>query len=123
VTPLRGRIERDGNGGFVSTFPHRIDVMFLRNDDGGWVVAEGITTGVAFKAVSIALDEATRRIETEARDIFTPRLREILDRVKTRDDHFIAITDDAPAIETHPGVRWTDTRTVITGPLARDLGT
>jgi len=119
VTPSRGRIERDGNGGFVSTFPHRIDVMFLRNNDGGWDVAEGITTGVAFKASPMALEEAAKRIETEARDIFTPRLREILDRVKTRGDHYIAITADAPGIETHPGVRWADTRTVITGPLAR----
>jgi len=119
VTPSRGRIESDGHDGFVSTFPHRIDVILLRDQGGGWRIAEGITAGVSFKMRPIEADEAAGRLDAEALSRFTPRLKTILDRVKLRDDHFIAVTTDAPAIETHGGVRWSDTRTVITGPIAR----
>lgn len=119
VTPSRGRIERAEDGAFISSFAHGIEVLFFRDEAGAWHVAEGISAGVPFDVKPLAADEAGKRIETEAQDLFSPRLREILKRVKARNDHFIAITSDAPGIETHPGVRWDDTRTVITGPLAR----
>ncbi|MFU8892403.1 MAG: hypothetical protein ACNA8L_02135 [Luteolibacter sp.] len=119
VTPSRGRIESDGNGGFVSTFPHRIDVIFLRETGGGWLMAEDIATGISFKMRSVPADEATGRLDAEARDWLTARLKEMLDRVKTREGHFIAISTSAPGIDTHAGVRWTDTRAIISGPLAR----
>lgn len=119
VTPSRGRIERSENGEFVSTFPHALEVIFFPDAEGIWYIAENVVAGVPFRMKSIAPDEVTKRIDTDAGALFTPRLKGILDRVKTRKEHFIAITSDAPGIDTHPGVRWAETRTVITGPLAR----
>jgi hypothetical protein len=48
---------------------------------------------------------------------FTIRNRELLERAKNRPGHYIAITGQAPGINTHPGMRWKETRTVITGPV------
>ena len=42
----------------------------------------------------------------------------MMQRAKNRPGHFIALTGQAPAIETHPGIRWKETRTVITGPVS-----
>ena len=55
---------------------------------------------------------------TQNRKLFTERSRDFLRRIEDRKDHFIAFTDEAPAIETHPGIDW-KTTTVITGPIAR----
>jgi len=119
VTPSRGRIECGVDGMFVSSFPHGIEVLFFCDKDGGWHVAEGIAAGVPFRVASISSDDATRWIASEAQDYLSLRLRAILNRVMTRDEHFIAIALDAPGIDTLPGVRWESTRTVITGPLVR----
>jgi len=119
VTPSRGRIGPVGDGAFFSSFPHGIDVLLFRDGDGGWHVAEGIATGVPFRMAPIPPEDAARRIELEAQDFLSSRLRAILNRVKTRNEHFIAIAFDAPGIDTLPGIRWESTRTVITGPLAR----
>ena len=48
---------------------------------------------------------------------FTARNRQLLERAKNRPGHFIAITGQAPAIDTLPDIRWKETRTVITGPV------
>ena len=48
---------------------------------------------------------------------FTTRNREILQRAKQRPNHFIAVTGQAPGIDTLPGIHWKETRTVITGPV------
>lgn len=120
VTPSRGRIESDGRGGYVSSFPHRMDMILIRENGGGWSIGEGIAPGVSFRIDPIAADQAAKRLDAEARNLLTSRMKNALDRVILRDGHFIAIASGAPAIETHTVVRWADTRVVITGPLARD---
>ena len=53
-------------------------------------------------------------------DSFSQRNSRMLERASNRaGDHFIAVTDQAPGIDTLPGIKWLDTRTVITGPLAQ----
>lgn len=118
VAPSRGRIEGNGDGGFVSTFPHRLDVVFLRTSGGTWAFAEQIDPGAPFRMADLPANEAGARLDADARSRLSSRLRERFDRVKIRENHFIAITDAAPAIASHPSIRWRETRTIITGPLA-----
>ncbi len=51
-------------------------------------------------------------------DQFSQRNQTFLNQAKMREDHFIAITNEAPAIATHDGIKW-QTKTVVTGPIAR----
>ena len=48
---------------------------------------------------------------------FAPRNKQFLKTAITRPGHFIAITTHAPGIATNPGIRWKETRTIITGPV------
>ena len=118
VVPSRGRIEANGDG-WVHTFPQRIDFLFLRDAQGQWHVAEGLATGERFTVKSLPASVARDRLDKEAAGLFSPRLKAMLNRAITRDDHFVAITSAAPAIATHPGIHWKTTRTVMTGPLVR----
>jgi len=119
VTPSRGRIERDAEGGYVSSFPHALDLLLIRDSDGGWQIAEGMANGEPMQTKPITEAHADDRIEAEARGLFTPRLRRMFDTVKSRENHFIAISTSAPGIETHSRVKWAETRTIITGPVGR----
>lgn len=118
VVPSRGRIEATG-AGWVHTFPHAIDVLFLRDEQGAWHVAEGLATGERFEVKPITAEAARDRIDAEAAALLSPRLKAMFERTRGRDGHFVAITDAAPGIDTHPGIDWKRTRTVMTGPLVR----
>ena len=52
---------------------------------------------------------------------FADRNRQFLRTAINRPGHFVAITSQAPGIDTNPGIRWKETRTVITGPGRRTL--
>ena len=113
VVSTRGRIEQTADPKvFVSTFDFPIETLYVFDDQKQWHRAESITTGKPFSTTPC--DPPS--LENEA-NAFTTRNREMMQRAKNRPGHFIALTGQAPAIETHPGIRWKETRTVITGPV------
>jgi len=117
VIPTRGRIEATPNPEqMVSTFDFPIETLFYTNDGKHWHRADKIETGKTFKLTPIEITMADPAI-TELGNAFTSRNAQLFKSVRDRAGHFIAVTDNAPAINTHPGVRWEETRTVITGPV------
>lgn len=117
VVPTRGRIERGTTPDtFISTFDFPIETLYFLDESNQWHRAESITTGKPFTLTRIDSTMAGPALAKEAL-AFTNRNRELLNRAAKRPNHFIALTGHAPAIDTHPGIRWKQTRTVITGPV------
>ena len=117
VVATRGRIERTATPGtFVSTFDFPIEELYLLDDSQQWHRAQNIATGKPFITTPCEARSAEPALAAET-NAFTTRNRELLSRARKRPDHYIAITSAAPAIPTHPGIRWQETRTIITGPV------
>lgn len=117
VLPSRGRIEKGpGNGQFVSTFDFPLEVLYFRDASNQWHRAESIRTGQPFTAEPVASTTAEEALANEA-NRFASRNRNLLNRAKNRTGHFVAVATAAPGIDTHPGIRWQETRTLITGPI------
>lgn len=118
VVPTRGRIEAtDDADTLISTFDFPIKTLLYADPSGQWHRADNVAKGKRTK-LSPVDPTMVLPILTENRKLFGERNRSFLQRVEDRDDHFIAFTDQAPAIDTHPGIDW-KTTTVITGPIAR----
>ena len=118
VVPTRGRIEASSEPGkLISTFDFPIETLIYRNAAGDWFLAENVSKGNAIAPTPV---DPTMILpfmnKTSAR--FSTRNQTFLNEAKMRNDHFIAITTQAPAIATHKGIDW-KTTTVITGPIAR----
>ncbi|MES2923173.1 MAG: hypothetical protein V4819_16575 [Verrucomicrobiota bacterium] len=115
VTSTRGRIERDESR-YLSTFEFPIDTLYYLDEASQWHRAEGITAGKRFALVPVENSSALSKLIVEA-DAFANRNKQFLKTAIPRPGHFIAITTHAPGIATNPGIRWKETRTVITGPV------
>jgi len=117
VVPTRGRIERStAPNTFVSTFGFPIETLYFLDDSNQWHRADSIATGKPFTLTPIDATMAEPAIAKESLQ-FANRNREMLNRAKKRPNHFIAVTTQAPAIDTLPGINWKETRTVITGAV------
>jgi hypothetical protein len=117
VLPTRGRIERGADADtFVSTFDFPIDTLYFLDARNQWHRAESIATGKPFSLTPIDASMADPALAAESL-AYTGRNRELLNRAAKRPNHFIALTNNAPGIKTHPGIRWRETHTVITGPV------
>ncbi|MGJ8634525.1 MAG: hypothetical protein ACSHX7_11470 [Luteolibacter sp.] len=118
VVPTRGRIEQGSNPAeLISTFDFPIKTLLYRDQSGQYFRAENITKG---KPIQLTEIDPTLALPTlnETTKKFSSRTAKFFDQVKDRSDSFVAITDAAPAIETHPSIDW-KTTTVITGPITR----
>lgn len=117
VISTRGRIESTGTPGtYQSTFDFPIEALYFLDSSKQWHRAEKITTGKPFTLVPIETMMADIALANEA-NAFSQRNRDFLTTEKDRPGHFVAITTQAPGIDTNPGIRWEETRTVITGPV------
>jgi hypothetical protein len=117
VTSTRGRIEKtDTPDSFISTFEFPIETLYYLDEASQWHRAEAVTAGKRFKLSPIDGTMAARALATEV-NAFAARNREFLKTAAKRKGHFIAITPQAPGIATNPGIRWKETRTIITGPV------
>lgn len=119
VIPTRGRIERASTGGeasLLSTFDFPIETLIFRDNSKQWWKAANVQSGSRIQPVTITDADAKEIIESEKRR-FGKRHAEMLDRVKEREGSFIAVTLQAPAVETYKSIKWQQTRTVITGPV------
>ncbi len=118
VIPTRGRIEASSESGkLVSTFDFPIKTLIYRDPSGEWFRAENITKG---RAIAPTRVDPTMMLPfvNELANKFTARNKTFLNKAKSRNDHFIAVTSEAPGIATHDGIDW-KTTTVIIGPIAR----
>ena len=118
MIPTRGRIERvKGSADLISTFDFTIETLFYLDDGGKWFRAESVSTGKGFALTPV--DESLIKPQLqEMENGFTNRNAQLFARARQRKGHYIAVTRSAPAIATHPGIRWGDTRTIITGGVA-----
>ncbi len=117
VVPTRGRIELSKEAGsIVSNFDFPIKTLIYR-DENKYYRADNLTKGKPVKLTSIEPPVAYITIE-DINKKFTNRNQSFYKKVQDRNGHYIAITSDAPAIETHPSIDW-KTTTVITGPIVR----
>lgn len=117
VVPTRGRIERTPDPQVcLSTFDFPIKTLVLLGDDGQWSRATDIQPGKRFNLTPIDKTMAEPFINDQVR-LFAQRGRTQLNRLVKRRGHYIAVTGDAPGLESHPGIRWQQTTTVITGPV------
>lgn len=118
VIPTRGRIEATPDPAtLLSTFDFPIKTILHLDTDGQWHHAENISKGRPIKLTPVEADLALKTIN-EYRSLFAALQRTRLENLRKRPDTFIAISNQAPAIQTHRGIRWQDT-TIITGPIAR----
>jgi hypothetical protein len=117
VVSTRGRIERTKTADqLLSTFDFPLKTLYYHAEDGKWFRAAAITTGKPFSLTAVELSKIDPEIAAEIA-AFSPRNQEILKRIYQRPGCFIAITADAPGIASHPGIRWQETQTLITGPV------
>jgi len=117
VVPTRGRIERTPDPQVcLSTFDFPIKTLLFLGDDGQWSRATDIQPGKRFNLIPIDKSMADPFINDQAR-LFAQRGRTQLNRLVKRPGHYIAVTGEAPGLESHPGIRWQQTTTVITGPV------
>lgn len=117
VVATRGRIERTADPNtFVSTFDFPIETLYFLDEKQQWHRAEAIATGKPFRLTPLDPTMAEPALAVEA-NAFARRNRDILNRARNRPNHFVALTDQAPGIDTLPGIRWKETRTAITGPV------
>jgi len=118
VVPTRGRIELSKEAGsIVSNFDFPIKTLLYRDDDGNWHRVDNLTKGKSAKLTSIN-PTMVQPIVNDMSLKFTGRNQSFYKKVQDRKGHYIAITSEAPAIETHPSIDW-KTTTVITGPIIR----
>lgn len=118
VVPTRGRIEFSKEAGrVVSNFDFPIKTLVFRDDDGSWHRADNLVKGKPTELTSID-PTMIQPILNDLNAKFTYRNEDFLKKVQERKGHYIAITSEAPGIETHPSIDW-DTTTIITGPIVR----
>ena len=118
VLSTRGRIER-GNSPeeILSTFDFPIDHLFLLAPDGSWSHATNVQTGRSTRLTPADAQAVRKQLDTEA-GRFAARQREMFQTASRRPGHYVALTRHAPGVETLPSIRWKQTHTVLTGPLA-----
>ena len=118
VVPTRGRIELAKEAGsIVSNFDFPIKTLLYHDEDGNWHRVEKLTKGKSAKLISID-PTIVQTIFNDMTLKFTERNLSFFTKVQDRKGYYIAITTEAPAIETHPSIDW-KTTTIITGPIVR----
>ncbi len=126
VVPTRGRIESrtaSGPPSMLSTFEFPIEILYYRDASGGYWTAQNVEPGKAFtctqvdtSAVEAFVADAGNRLAASSRRAF---MKTASDSLASRPGHFIAYTGEAPGIGTFEGIDWKETRTYITGPIAK----
>lgn len=120
VVPTRGRIERAspaGNPQLLSTFDFPIETLLYRDSENHWWRADNLVPGTRFQPIQL-VDTEISKILDEEKERFGQRNQILLNRVVTRPNCFVAITTSAPGVDTFKGIKWKETRTIITGPVA-----
>lgn len=121
VIPTRGRIERvspSGDPQLLSTFDFPIATLFYRDSANQWWRADNVTPGNRFQPTPFSEADFATFIGDEQMH-FAKRNQELINRVKNRPGCFVAVTTAAPGVDTFKGIKWKETRTLITGPVVQ----
>ncbi len=117
VISTRGRIEKtDTPGTYLSTFEFPIETIYLLDDADQWQRADGIQAGKKFSFTPVEKPAALSWMMGES-VAFSQRNQALFQSAMNRPGHFVALTTQAPGIDTSPAIRWKETRTIITGPI------
>jgi hypothetical protein len=116
--PGRGRIEWSGKDvnapSAVSTFDFPLRDIYVLREDGKWWHAPMMRQGEITALRPAEADELQAKLNTTVEDI--PQRADMW-QMSRRPGHFIAFTDEPPAIASLTSVRWKDTG-IVTGALA-----
>jgi len=121
IVPTRGRIEAREGGGppvLVSTFDFKIERIYYIDRSGGFWTATGMEAGKPVTCEPMIETDFATRWEQEALTLAV-RQRGFLRNARSERDRYLAITTTAPGIDTFDSIRWTETRTLLTGPAFR----
>lgn len=121
VVPTRGRIElksQTGQPTLLSTFDFEIDTLYYIDHNSGFWVAHKLKSGTSITCNPITEADYQSAIADQASKL-GDRHRQCLDSATQRPGHYIAITDQAPALESFDSIRWQSTHTILTGPALR----
>jgi hypothetical protein len=121
VVPTRGRITLKSNQGAPvvnSSFDYEIQSIIYIDENGQPWEASNIAAGESKKLTPSNPVDALKLIHKHHATM-SPKLQGKLDTLSKRKNHFIAITDEAPAISTLDAIKWTRTESIITGPVVK----
>lgn len=116
ILSTRGRIEPSSGETFTSTFDFPIASLYYLSPQREWFTAEKIETGKPFRMTRVDSAIVETKLSEEKKS-FAPRQGEMLMRTSRRPGGFVAFTTAAPGVQTHTGIHWKETQTVITGPI------
>lgn len=129
IVPTRGRIELRGNGGsggsastppaMVSTFEFPLQRLYYMDQGGGYWCADNIEPGKSFVCRQVSQAELNQFVR-DASGKFSARTRQGLLPLNPENRggrHFIAVTEQAPGVQTFKGIDWQKTTTYVTGPV------
>ena len=119
VIPTRGRIEKKSTAGapvLNSTFEFPIQTLYYRDGSGGFWKAENLEAGNSVQATSISRADYELARDTEGARLARQQQKALIGASK-REDHYFALSSEAPAIETFDSIEWIDSHTIITGPI------
>lgn len=121
ILPTRGRLEAVPNTPqptIFSTFDFPLDTVVMQGQDNKAYRADNVSPGQRITMKEIPNHEYQAFL-TEQQHRFSGRNQSALERLSSRPGHYVAITHSAPGVDTLSSIRWTETTTVLTGPLAR----
>ncbi|HVJ44810.1 MAG TPA: hypothetical protein VM511_00380 [Luteolibacter sp.] len=117
VIPTRGRIEKTSTPDkLISTFDFPIEKLYYLDPSAKWHRAESIRTGESFALTQVEDTLVNPEIQKLGAQL-SARNQRFFERVRYNRGHFIAVASSGPVIATHPGIRWEETTSIITGAV------
>ena len=101
-----------------SSFDYEIQSLIYIDESGQAWEASNIAAGDSKKLTPSTPVDTLKLIHKHHANMST-KLQAKLDTLSKRKNHFIAITDEAPAISTLDSIKWNRTESIITGPVVR----
>lgn len=121
VVPMRGRLALSGSDGrpaLSSSFDFAIEQLLYQDANGKWFKSEGeVKQGAKVSMIELKHHEANSIIEDGTRKFNRAFRKKIKELARSRKSSFIALTEQAPGIDTLSSVDWEKTYSVFTGPV------
>jgi len=121
VISTRSRITLKSSAGAPvvnSSFDYEIQSLIYIDESGQAWEASNIAAGDSKKLTPSTPVDTLKLIHKHHANM-SAKLQAKLDTLSKRKNHFIAITDEAPAISTLDSIKWNHTESIITGPVVR----
>ena len=117
IVPTRARIEATAGGNetaLLSNFEYGISQFYLRGKGGKFWKAEQIAAGKSFLCSECSESEFEQFVDNNTK-LLGKTQREKLIHLSKREGYYVALTQEAPMLETYSAIRWQDNNTIITG--------